>query len=203
MITTDWKGILFVIIIDIIIIMIVLGIQFLIFKFGKKKKQECFRGGIIWGEAIILFSIFQWYISIFLWLGSFMIDCHIFKRIYIKNEERNERIDWFFLIKVFLSSLMCVWLPQIFVEIKLPGVVLRYNDFLWMQYLNNVLCIAGILFVFYSVGFRPWRCLGDRFVFFRRKTEDKIDKFDKYTDNVICVIVFFLVQIIYAIIYFH
>ena len=202
MITTDWEGLLLIIVIDVVLISIIFGIQFLIFKFYKKR-QECLLRGIIWGGAIILFSIFQWYISIFLWVGFFVIVCYIFKRLYINNEEPNERIDYFFLVKVFLSSLICIWLPQIFVEMKLPGIVLRYNDSFWMQYLNNALCIAGIFFVFYSVGFRPWRCLGDRFVFFRRKTEDKIDKFDRYTDNVICVTVFFLVQIIYAIIYFH
>ena len=163
--------------------------------------MECLQTFIIWVEAILIFCIFQWYIAIFLWIGAFIIDYYIFKRAYIKNKDQKCYIDRAFLINVFLSSLICIFLPQIFVKIKLPGALLKCNDVLWMRYLNNTLCIAGVLFVFYSIGFRPWSWQ-HRLISSIRKSEDKIDSIDRLIDIIICIALFFLVQIVYGIFYF-
>jgi len=158
----------------------------------------------MWAEAIVIFGLCQWYIAIFLWTGLYIINYYIFKRKFknrMEGKDCTENFDGAFLNRVFLSSLICVFLPDIFSAIEISGVVLKYSDKLWVRYFNNALCLAGILFVFYSIGFRPWSWKHGLHPP-GKKSEDKIDKADKIIDAVICTVIFFLVQIIYAIFYF-
>jgi uncharacterized membrane protein len=201
MLTTEWKGILGILLICIFLIGILFGVEYLIFKICKRELEKRVQSFIIYAGAIVIFGFFQWYIAIFLWMGLFIINCCVIQYIHKKDKDKKENVDKAFLIRVFLSSLIFIFLSDIFSAMKFLGVVLKYDDRLWMKYFYNALCLSGILFVFYSIGFRPWSW-EHGLISLSKKSEDRIDVADKIIDAVICVILFILVQIVYAVFYF-
>lgn len=203
MTTKNLISFVFISVILLVMTLIIALIEWIIIRIRKEKRKRCIQTFVILAEAIWLFGLIQWHIAIFLWIGSFLAtNGIILKKIFFESKEATQKKeDCFFVIVVFLSSLVFIFLPHFFSLIKFLEILPGPED-LFLHYLNNALCLSGILFVFYAIGFRPWEWQHG-LVSPLRRIEDNVDVISRKVDAIICIILFIAIQTIYALIYFN
>ena len=210
---TGWLGALLLFCVMAVLVTLVLLIVYLKAKNKKQARINYFAYFLYWTSAIIAFGIFQWYISLFVWLGALIVEtvwlCAKVKQTNLDNEEfaqknlrgrkreqarKGERlkVNMLHCILAQLSTLLCLSLPLLCEVVGIPQVTVQTISHIG-QWLYGFLCISGFVCAVYASGLRGRFSAGAADSPFM-PAEDVGDKVFKCIDLILFFLIFIFFQ---------